>query len=75
MADNQLDTLVICGSLRKGSYNAALTRALPKLAPPGLKLRSAPSFEKIPIYNFDIQNSTELNSVRSIGTMAEPLSR
>ena len=58
MADNQLDTLVICGSLRKGSYNAALTRALPKLAPPGLKLRSAPSFEKIPIYNFDIQNST-----------------
>ena len=58
MADNQLDTLVICGSLRKGSYNAALTRALPGLAPPGLKLRSAPSFEKIPIYNFDIQNST-----------------
>ena len=58
MADNQLDTLVICGSLRKGSYNAALTRALPKLAPPGFKLRSAPSFEKIPIYNFDIQNST-----------------
>jgi chromate reductase, NAD(P)H dehydrogenase (quinone) len=58
VADNQLDTLVICGSLRKGSYNAALTRALPKLAPPGLKLRSAPSFEKIPIYNFDIQNST-----------------
>ena len=58
MADNQLDTLVICGSLRKGSYNAALTRALPGLAPPGLKLRSAPSFERIPIYNFDIQNST-----------------
>jgi chromate reductase len=58
VADNQLDTLVICGSLRKGSYNAALTRALPGLAPPGLKLRSAPSFETIPIYNFDIQNST-----------------
>ena len=28
MAD-QLNVLVICGSLRKGSYNAALTRALP----------------------------------------------
>ena len=27
MAD-QLNVLVICGSLRKGSYNAALTRAL-----------------------------------------------
>jgi len=58
VADNQLDTLVICGSLRKGSYNAALARALPGLAPPGLKLRSAPAFETIPIYNFDIQNST-----------------
>ena len=31
MAD-QLNVLVICGSLRKGSYNAALTRALPALA-------------------------------------------
>ena len=30
--------LVICGSLRKGSYNAALTRALPALAPPEMKL-------------------------------------
>ena len=49
---------MICGSLRKGSYNAALARALPGLAPPGLALRPAPSFEKIPLYNFDIQNST-----------------
>ena len=37
MAD-QLKVLVICGSLRKGSYNAALTRALPALAPPEMKL-------------------------------------
>jgi len=57
MAD-PLDVLVICGSLRKGSYNAALARALLALAPPGLKLRTAPSFAKIPIYNFDDQNST-----------------
>jgi hypothetical protein len=41
---DQLDILVICGSLRKGSYNAALARALPSLAPPGMKLRTAPSF-------------------------------
>ena len=57
MAD-QLDVLVICGSLRKGSYNAALSRTLPALAPPALKLRPAPSFAKIPIYNFDDQSST-----------------
>jgi chromate reductase len=41
MADKQLDVLVICGSLRKGSYNAALARTLPALAPPGMALRTA----------------------------------
>ena len=58
MADRQLDVLVICGSLRKGSYNAALARTLPALAPPGLKLRPAPPFDKMPIYNHDIQDTT-----------------
>jgi chromate reductase len=52
-----LDVLVICGSLRKGSYNAALARTLPSLAPPALKLRTAPSFANIPIYNFDDQQA------------------
>ena len=58
MADKQLDVLVICGSLRKGSYNAALARTLPALAPDGLKLRPAPPFDKFPIYNHDIQDTT-----------------
>ncbi len=58
MADNQLDVRVICGSLRKGSYNAALARTLPSLAPAGMALRPAPSFDKFPLYNFDIQHST-----------------
>jgi chromate reductase, NAD(P)H dehydrogenase (quinone) len=58
MADKQLDVLVICGSLRKGSYNAALARTLPALAPGGLKLRPAPAFDKFPIYNHDIQDTT-----------------
>jgi chromate reductase len=49
----QLDVLVICGSLRKGSYNAALARSLPALAPPGMTLRAAPAFAGLPIYNFD----------------------
>jgi chromate reductase len=58
MADKQLDVLVICGSLRKGSYNAALARALPALAPAGMKLHPAPAFDKFPIYNHDIQDTT-----------------
>jgi chromate reductase, NAD(P)H dehydrogenase (quinone) len=58
VANQRLDVLVICGSLRKGSYNAALARILPALAPAGMKLRAASSFERFPIYNFDIQNAT-----------------
>jgi chromate reductase, NAD(P)H dehydrogenase (quinone) len=58
MADEEnLDVVVICGSLRKGSYNAALARTLPKLAPPAMKLRTAPPFDTMPFYNFDIQNT------------------
>jgi chromate reductase, NAD(P)H dehydrogenase (quinone) len=58
VTNQQLDVLVICGSVRKGSYNAALARTLPALAPAGMKLRAASSFERFPIYNFDIQNAT-----------------
>jgi chromate reductase, NAD(P)H dehydrogenase (quinone) len=58
VADQKLDVLVICGSLRKGSYNAALARTLAALAPAGIALRDAPPFDKFPIYNHDIQDST-----------------
>jgi chromate reductase len=56
MAD--LNILVICGSLRKGSYNAALVRALPELAPAGMKFTSAPAFDSLPMYNADVQQSS-----------------
>jgi chromate reductase len=51
----QLKVLTICGSLRKGSYNAAIVRALPKLAPPELKLIDAPSYAGFPLYNDDVR--------------------
>jgi chromate reductase, NAD(P)H dehydrogenase (quinone) len=57
MADKTLNVICICGSLRKGSFNAALARALPSLAPAGLSIKPAPAWDKMPIYNFDIQNS------------------
>ena len=56
MAD-QLNVLTICGSLRKGSYNAALARALPELAPPGMKLIASPPIGTFPLYNADIQET------------------
>ncbi|HEX5213049.1 MAG TPA: NADPH-dependent FMN reductase, partial [Pseudolabrys sp.] len=54
----QLNVLTICGSLRKGSYNAALTRALPALAPPEMKLIAAPTIGGFPLYNADVQDSS-----------------
>ena len=57
MAD-QLNVLVICGSLRKGSYNAALTRALPALTPPEMKLITAPPYDSLPFYNADVQEAS-----------------
>ena len=53
-----LNVLVICGSLRKRSYNVALTRALPELAPSEMKLVTAPPFETLPLYNADIQEAS-----------------
>jgi chromate reductase len=53
-----LNVLTICGSLRKGSYNAMVQRALPGLAPEGMTLKAAPSYAELPLYNADIQNST-----------------
>ena len=53
-----LNVLSICGSLRKGSFNAMTQRALPALAPAGMTIKPAPSFADFPLYNADIQNST-----------------
>src|SRR5271169_2825361 len=53
-----LNVLTICGSLRKGSFNGMVQRALPSLAPDGMMLKPAVSFAEFPLYNADIQNST-----------------
>ena len=53
-----LSVLTICGSLRKGSYNGMVQRALPALAPEGISLKPAPSYAELPLYSADIQNST-----------------
>ncbi len=58
MADKTFNVISICGSLRKGSYNAALARTLPSLAPAAMAITPAPAWEKFPVYNADIQTSS-----------------
>jgi len=57
MAD-KLNVIVIVGSLRKGSYNAALARQLAKWQPAGMNITAAPDWADLPIYNADDQNAT-----------------
>jgi chromate reductase, NAD(P)H dehydrogenase (quinone) len=47
---------VMVGSLRKGSFNAAIARALPALAPEGVTIEPLPSVGEFPLYNHDVQD-------------------
>jgi chromate reductase len=53
--DAGLHLVVMVGSLRKGSYNAAIARALPALAPDGMTISVLPSVGEFPPYNADVQ--------------------
>ena len=55
MPGKNLSVITICGSLRSGSYNGIVQRALPALAPEDLVVRPAPSFSEFPLYNADVQ--------------------
>ena len=69
MAD--LNVLTICGSLRKGSYNAIVQRALPSLAPEGMTIKAAPSFAEFPLYNADVQDASGFPA--AVNTLADAI--
>lgn len=52
----RLNVVGLCGSLREGSFNAALLRSLPELAPDRMEITPARSIADIPLYNADLQN-------------------
>ena len=56
MSDQKpLQFVSLLGSLRKASYNAAIARALPALAPAGVTIQPLGSVGDFPLYNADIQ--------------------
>lgn len=58
---------ILLGSLRKGSFNAAVARALPALAPAGLSFETLPPINQLPFYDADIQAAGFPDSVASLG--------
>ena len=54
--ERPLHFVVMVGSLRKGSFNAAIARALPALAPEGVTIEPLPSVGEFPLYNHDVQD-------------------
>lgn len=60
MSQSSTPTLVgFSGSLRKGSYNMALLRAIAELAPPTVQLEQA-SIAGIPLYDGDLEAASGL---------------
>jgi chromate reductase len=56
MSDQKpLHFVTLLGSLRKGSYNAVVARALPALAPAGVTIDQLGSVGDFPLYNADVQ--------------------
>lgn len=48
MSDQALKIVTLLGSLRKGSYNAMVARALHRLAPQGVTIESATLYPRYP---------------------------
>jgi len=53
--EKPLHFVVMLGSLRKGSFNATIARALPALAPDGVTIALLPSVGEFPHYDADVQ--------------------
>jgi chromate reductase len=64
---------VMVGSLRKGSYNAAIARALPTLAPADVTVEPLGSIGDFPLYDADVQSQDGIPS--PVLAMAEAIRR
>ena len=68
MSDQKpLQFVTLLGSLRKASYNAAIARALPALAPDAVTIQPLGSVGDFPLYNADIQADGFPDAVLAMG--------
>ena len=68
MVDGKMLTVLsICGSLRKGSFNAMLANSLPPLVPEGMTIKASPPIGTMPLYNADIQAEGFPAAVNALG--------
>jgi chromate reductase, NAD(P)H dehydrogenase (quinone) len=51
----KLEIVTLCGSMRKDSFNAALVRQLPDIAPGDMVFKEGPVVADIPIYDGDLE--------------------
>jgi chromate reductase len=51
----KLEICTLCGSMRKDSFNAALVRQLPEIAPGDMVFKEGPQVADIPIYDGDLE--------------------
>ncbi len=55
MGTTEMRILCMCGSLRRGSYNALVAKSLITLAPAEMDIVAAPPFRNFPLYDADLQ--------------------
>jgi chromate reductase len=65
--ETPLHFVIMVGSLRRGSFNAAIARALPALAPDGVWIAPLGSVGDFPLYNHDIQEKGFPPAVTAMG--------
>ncbi len=63
--------VVLIGSVRKGSYNAALAHALPAIAPSGVTIDFLPSVATLPIYDGDVEAAGFPEPVSAMGAQVK----
>jgi chromate reductase, NAD(P)H dehydrogenase (quinone) len=67
MTEKLAHWVVLVGSLRRASYNAAVARALPALAPADVRISALGSVGEFPLYDQDVQTQGYPPAVVAMG--------